>query len=227
MPQLIVVALNHGFGEYEGARALSLLNGASMLGMVMGGWASDRFNRRNVLGLVYMLGFVGIVILSFAGSLFRLYFSAGLFGVGLGASFPVWAPLLKEYYGSSDVARLLGVAGAIFLLGWAPSAIFLGLSYDFWRSYSPGLLAAAFFLLAASVLIVVVRIEKAVVFGTSANDNRERSHGIEHVTLRCSRVGSRVSVTKLSLKLAQKRTITEQIQKTEIVAIVQLAKGFS
>lgn len=154
-PHMIGLAEKSGFGITEGARALSTLHGGTIVGTLVVGWAADKLDKGLLIGLVYFLGLVGIVVLLISSrSATSLYLSAGLIGIP-DAAFPAWTLLIREHYGLSNAARLLGIAGAVFLFGRSPSAVFPGYSYDLWKSYRPGLLLAAALLLAASVLIAL------------------------------------------------------------------------
>jgi MFS family permease len=158
IPHLILISRNNGFGDARAASALSVLNGASMFAALLAGWVSHVVRKNKVLGVAYCLGFIGIILLTYSRSVPFLFLSAALCGVGIGAAFPVWAPLIDEHYGSSNVARLLGLTGSIFLLGWVPSIMLFGFSFDLWKSYAPGLLFAAGCLIVASGLITTLRI---------------------------------------------------------------------
>lgn len=153
---LVRVAESVGLQRTQGKQALAILHGATVVATLLVGCTAGRLTKNSLMGLMYVLGVAGVILLVRSRSAASLYISAGFLGIPDGA-FPLWTALITDRYASGDLARLFGFQGALFLLGRAASVALIGYSFHKHMTYNRGLLGAGGFLLAASLLIALCR----------------------------------------------------------------------
>jgi Na+/melibiose symporter-like transporter len=144
----LFLTLDAHYGQVQAARILSLILASSMLGRLLMGWLADRFSKKYVMLLIYLLVAGAIPFLFASGSPALMYAFAILFGVGLGGDYMIIPLITAEIFDAQLLGRLLGViltAGGIAEAG-APWIV--GRIRDVTGSYSNGFL----FLTAMSLL---------------------------------------------------------------------------
>ena len=97
------------YGQGQAARVLSLVLASSMAGRLLMGWLADRFPKKYVMLLIYLL-VAGAIPFLFASRLpLLLYVFALLFGVGLGGDYMIIPLLSAELFDVRLLGRVLGV----------------------------------------------------------------------------------------------------------------------
>ncbi len=136
------------YGQGQAARILSLVLAASMPGRLLIGWLADRFPKKYVSLLIYLLvaGSIPFLFLSRFPSL--LYVFAILFGVALGGEYMIIPLLSAELFDVQLLGRVLGVILTADGVGEAVSPWIVGRIRDRTGSYSMAFL----FLIAISLL---------------------------------------------------------------------------
>jgi MFS family permease len=121
----LFLSLDRHFTQSEAAGILSLVLAFSIAGRLLMGWLADRFSKKYVMLLTYLLVAAGIPLLFLAGnSRLLLWISAAIFGVGLGGDYMIVPLMTADIFGTEILGRLLGViviAGGIAeaLAPWA------------------------------------------------------------------------------------------------------------
>jgi MFS family permease len=105
----LFLSLDRHFSQSEAARVLSLVLSCSIAGRLLMGWLADRFSKKYVMLLTYLLVAAGIPLLFLGRSPFSLYASAAVFGVGLGGDYMIIPLMTAELFGMRVLGRLLGV----------------------------------------------------------------------------------------------------------------------
>jgi sugar phosphate permease len=136
------------YGQGQAARVLSLVLASSMAGRLLMGWLADRFPKKYVMLLIYLL-VAGAIPFLFASRLpLLLYVFALLFGVGLGGDYMIVPLLSAELFDVHLLGRLLGVILTADGVAEAVAPWMLGRIRDRTGSYSKAFL----FLIAISLL---------------------------------------------------------------------------
>jgi len=136
------------YGQGQAARVLSLVLASSMVGRLLMGWLADRFPKKYVMLLIYLL-VAGAIPFLFASRLpLLLYVFALLFGVGLGGDYMIVPLLSAELFDVHLLGRLLGVILTADGVAEAVAPWMLGRIRDRTGSYSKAFL----FLIAISLL---------------------------------------------------------------------------
>jgi MFS family permease len=148
----LFLTLDAHYGQGQAARILSLVLASSMAGRLLMGWLADRFPKKYVMLLIYLLVASAIPFLFLAGVPVLMYAFAILFGVGLGGDYMIIPLITAEIFDARLLGRLLGV---ILTAGGVAEAVapwIVGHIRDVSGSYSNGFL----FLIAMSLLGAVV-----------------------------------------------------------------------
>jgi MFS family permease len=123
----LFLSLDLHFAQGQAARILSLVLSFSIVGRLLMGWLADRFPKKYVMILIYMLVAVAIPLLFAGRSPAALYAFAAVFGIGLGGDYLIVPLMTAEIFGVQLLGRLLGViltAGSVaeavspWLVGW-------------------------------------------------------------------------------------------------------------
>lgn len=91
------------------ANVLSLVLISSLIGRLLMGWLADRFPKKYVMLLIYLIVGCSIPLLFLASSRPFLYLFAVLFGIGLGGDYMIIPLMAAELFGVKVLGRLMGV----------------------------------------------------------------------------------------------------------------------
>jgi MFS family permease len=105
----LFLSLDRHFTQRDAASVLSLVLAFSIAGRLLVGWLADRFSKKYVMLLTYLLVAAGIPLLFLGTTRPILYVSAAIFGVGLGGDYMVIPLMTAEIFGIEILGRLLGV----------------------------------------------------------------------------------------------------------------------
>jgi len=105
----LLLSLDRHFGQRDAANVLSLVLAFSLAGRLLMGWLADRFAKKHVMLLTYLLVAAGIPFLFLGTTRFVLYVSAAIFGIGLGGDYMIIPLMTAEVFGTEILGRLLGV----------------------------------------------------------------------------------------------------------------------
>jgi MFS family permease len=112
----LFLSLDRHFTQRDAAGVLSMVLAFSIAGRLLIGWLADRFSKKYVMLLTYLLVAAGIPLLFLGTSRAIFYLSAAIFGIGLGGDYMIIPLVTAEIFGVEILGRLLGVlltAGAI------------------------------------------------------------------------------------------------------------------
>ena len=105
----LLLSLDRHFTQRDAASILSMVLAFSIAGRLLIGWLADRFSKKHVMLLTYMLVAAGIPLLFLGTSHLVLYTSAAIFGIGLGGDYMIIPLITAEIFGIEILGRLLGV----------------------------------------------------------------------------------------------------------------------
>ena len=144
----LFLSLDRHFSQRDAAAVLSLVLGFSIGGRLLIGWLADRFSKKYVMLLTYLLVAAGIPLLFLGTSRIVLYASAAVFGVGLGGDYMIIPLMTAEIFGMEILGRLLGVLLAAGAVADAAAPWLIGRLRDTTGSY----LVSCFVLVALALL---------------------------------------------------------------------------
>jgi len=100
------------------------------------GWLADRFSKKYVMLLTYLLVAAGIPLLFLGTTPLVLYASAAIFGIGLGGDYMIIPLMTAEMFGIEILGRLLGVILTAGAVADATAPWLIGRLRDMTGSYS-------------------------------------------------------------------------------------------
>lgn len=152
----LFLSLDRHYTQTEAARTLSLVLGFSILGRLLVGWLADRFPKKYVMLLIYLIVAAAIPLIFLSQEPMMTSVAAALFGIGLGGDYMIVPLMTAEIFGVKILGRLMGVlltAGGVAeaLAPWG-----VGYLRDIGGSYRLGCLALVGIALlgAAAVLLL-------------------------------------------------------------------------
>jgi MFS family permease len=136
----LFLSLDLHFAQGQAARILSLVLSFSIVGRLLMGWLADRFPKKYVMILIYMLVAVAIPLLFAGRSPAAMYAFAAVFGIGLGGDYMIVPLMTAEIFGVQLLGRLLGVILTAGSVAEAVSPWLVGRMRDATGSYSTAFL---------------------------------------------------------------------------------------
>jgi MFS family permease len=148
---MVTNAMDHGISAMAATTVLSVASLASLSGKVICGLIADRVGAKRTLVVGLALQAAAISLYLFTGRLAGFYAVAMVFGFAYGGVMPLYAILVREYFGARIMGAAFGAVAFVSTLGMALGPWAGGWLYDtfggyFWLflgSFGIGLGAAA------------------------------------------------------------------------------------
>ena len=155
-------AIDLGIAPGVAALAFGLMQGLNAVGVIVVGFLSDRFSRKNLLGTIYFIRFLAYVMLVTPGFMMMLWgFSippsigiwsfAVLAGMSWIATPPLTSSLTADIYGVRNIGTLNGLSTMSHQIGGSLSVFMAGVLYDMTGAYEFPFAIAGLFLLGATL----------------------------------------------------------------------------
>lgn len=134
----LFLSRDHHYAQAEAARVISLVLAVSIIGRLLMGWLADRWPKKYVMLLIYLLIASSIPLLFFAATPGAMYLFAIIFGLGLGGEYLIIPLIAAELFGVRVLGRLLGVVLTVDGVAEALTPLGVGYLRDKTQSYHPG-----------------------------------------------------------------------------------------
>jgi MFS family permease len=158
----LFLSLDRHYTQGEAARIISLVLVFSIVGRVLMGWLADRFQKKYIMLLIYLVVAAGIPFIFLARQSLVIAAAAALFGIGLGGDYLILPLMTAEIFGLSILGRLMGVILTAGGVAEAVSPWLIGRLRDATGSYVEGcLLLIGLALLGAGAVLVLPKHKKA------------------------------------------------------------------
>jgi MFS family permease len=105
----LFLSLDQHYAQVQAARVASLVLAFSLVGRLLMGWLADRYTKKYVMLLIYLLVAASIPLLFFASTPGAIYLFAIIFGIGLGGDYMIIPLMAAELFGVKVMGRLMGV----------------------------------------------------------------------------------------------------------------------
>jgi MFS family permease len=105
----LFLKLDLQYTDQQAANVASLILISSLVGRLLMGWLADKFAKKYVMLVIYLLVAVGISLLFFAKVPGLIYAFAVIFGIGLGGDYMIIPLMAAELFGVKVMGRLMGV----------------------------------------------------------------------------------------------------------------------
>jgi MFS family permease len=127
---------------------------ASIFGRILMGWLADRFPKKYVMLLIYVLVAGAIPLLYLASSPGVIYLFAFIFGIGLGGDYMIIPLMAAELFGVKVMGRIMGLVLTADGIAEALSPMLVGWLRDRGGSYANGF--AALIILAVIGIVAII-----------------------------------------------------------------------
>src|SRR6266478_6304704 len=132
---MVTHAIDHGVPAMVAATVLSAAGLASLGGKILCGLVADRVGAKRVLVAGLALQAVAVSLYLFTRELTGFYALALMFGFAYGGVMPLYAILVREYFGARIMGTIFGAVAFVSTLGMALGPWAGGWLYDAFASY--------------------------------------------------------------------------------------------
>jgi MFS family permease len=134
----LFLSLDRHFTQRDAAQILSLVLAFSIVGRILMGWLADRFPKKHVMLLIYLVVALAIPLIFLGHSALTTNTAAALFGIGLGGDYMIIPLMTAEIFGVEILGRLMGVILTVGGVAEAVSPWIIGRLRDANGSYLSG-----------------------------------------------------------------------------------------
>lgn len=153
-------AIEEGYSQSMAASAFGVMSGLNVVGVMVAGALGDKFNRKNLLALVYFFRGCAYVTLLVVPGLMGLWSFSLVAGFSWIATVPLTTALTADVYGLRNIGILGGIVFTAHQIGGAISIQLAGVLRDVTGSYDSALVIAAVLLMCASLVSFSIREKK-------------------------------------------------------------------
>jgi len=132
---MVTHAIDHGIPVMAAATVLSVAGVASLSGKIICGLFADRVGAKRTLVVGLAIQAVSVSLYIFTRDLVSFYALAVMFGFAYGGVMPLYAILVREYFGARIMGTALGAVSFVSTLGMSLGPWTGGWLYDTWGSY--------------------------------------------------------------------------------------------
>jgi len=150
---LVPYAVAKGFSPMDAAFILSIIGLTNIAGRLVIGRLSDAMDRKTLGTACAFIQFGAFLFLLVAGSLWKLYGFAVVFGFLWGGTSIIVTTLIGDIFGVSSLGTIMGMMNSGWSLGAAAGPIIGGILFDWTGRYLAAFAAGAGSILAAAVLL--------------------------------------------------------------------------
>jgi MFS family permease len=151
----LFLSLDRSFAQGDAAKVASLVLASSLAGRLLMGFLADRFSKKYVMLLIYLLvaSAIPLLFVSIAPGTSTIYFFAIVFGIGLGGEYMVIPLMAAELFGVRVLGRALGVVLTADGVAEALAPVLVGRLRDVTGAYSTGFSVLIGFAIAGAIAI--------------------------------------------------------------------------
>jgi MFS family permease len=159
MIHLVPVITDAGISPQKAATAYGMTVGLSIVGRFGFGYAADKFSKRHIFALCYLIQAVGICFLIGLESMGPIVLVGFIivFGCSYGGGLSLAPLLIAENFGIASMGVIFGALGIVAMIGGALGPIFAGGVYDAVQSYHMAFIVFLAVQLVASIAILNCR----------------------------------------------------------------------
>jgi sugar phosphate permease len=134
----LFLGLDQGYTQGQAARVASLVLAFSLVGRLLMGWLADRYAKKYVMLLIYLIVASAIPLLFFADVPGVIYLFAIIFGIGLGGDYMIIPLMAAELFGVKVMGRVMGLVLTADGVAEALAPMLVGKLRDSAASYATG-----------------------------------------------------------------------------------------
>ena len=140
---VLVHAITHlkeglGYSIATAALVMALVTGFQIVGVGVGWWIGDRFDKRLISAACMLSHAVGLLLLTYAFHMWMLVAFAVLHGTAWGLRGPFMQALRADYFGRAAIGMILGLSYMIIIIGQMGGPLIAGAFADAHGNYRFG-----------------------------------------------------------------------------------------
>ena len=152
----LYLSIDHGYSQQAAAGIASLTLAASLIGRLLMGWLADRWPKKRVMLLIYLLVAAALPIPLLATTRGAIVVYAILFGIGLGGEYMVIPLMAAELFGVRVLGRAMGLVLAADGVAEALAPVLVGKLHDVSGNYISGFSALIGFAIAGAIALALL-----------------------------------------------------------------------
>jgi MFS family permease len=153
-------AVSEDISTGTAALAFGVLSGINACGVLAIGMLSDRWQRKNLLGAVYLVRGIAFISLFVLPGPIAIWAFAVIAGMSWLATVPLTASLTADVYGVRNLGTLFGFSNMAHQLGGAAAVMLFGWAFTAWGSYDVPFAIGAATLVAAGIVSFSIQEKK-------------------------------------------------------------------
>ena len=134
----LYLAMDRGLAQGRVAEVLSLVLVGSLVGRVVMGWLADRWAKKHVMLLIYLIVALSVPLFVLAPGPGAVRVAAFVFGVGLGGDYMIIPLMAAELFGVRRLGRVMGIVITADNVAEATAPMAVAAIRDRAGSYGPG-----------------------------------------------------------------------------------------
>ncbi|HEY7804137.1 MAG TPA: MFS transporter, partial [Orrella sp.] len=136
-------AINHmrislGYSISQASVYIMLMTGFQVLGVLLGGYLGDKFEKRLVAAGCMLLHASGLFVLTYATEVYELVYFAVAHGLAWGLRGPFMQAIRADYFGRRAIGMILGVSAMVGAIGQTIGPLVAGVLGDATGNYELG-----------------------------------------------------------------------------------------
>ena len=140
---VLVHAITHlkeglGYSIAAAALVMALVTGFQIVGVGVGWWIGDRFDKRMISAACMLAHAVGLLLLTYAFHMWMLVAFAVLHGTAWGLRGPFMQAIRADYFGRAAIGMILGLSYMIIIIGQMGGPLIAGAFADAHGDYRFG-----------------------------------------------------------------------------------------
>jgi sugar phosphate permease len=136
----LYLSLDRKLAQVEIDTTLTIILAGSLVGRLVMGWLADRWPKKYVMLLIYVIVAVSIPMLVYAPTPAMIKVCAFLFGIGLGGDYMIIPLMAADLYGVAILGRVMGIVLTADSVSESLVPMFVASMRDAAESYASGFL---------------------------------------------------------------------------------------
>jgi len=154
---LIPYLIDLGIPATSSASVVTVIALASIASRYGFGWLGDRFNKKSLLLILFILQPIALFSLARASTLLDIIPFVVFYSIGYGGTVVVKATITGDYYGRQNFGTIFGAIQGISTFGGIAGPLAAGLVYDVYGSYHMAFVAFAVMMALTAILITSLK----------------------------------------------------------------------
>jgi len=125
-----------GYTTLQAGWVFSFMTGMQLVGLFLGGYLGDRFNKRIICMLCMFGHVIGLLAITFAADIYWIAAFVLFHGLGWGMRGPLMVALRADYFGTRSFGTIMGISSLIVMIGMTGGPIIGGVMFDLYGDYT-------------------------------------------------------------------------------------------